>query len=210
MSKEYLVKKVKGNSNGDFLKSDIWKEAVVLSDFNYPWEVDLAPPMTFQAYHDGEWLHCLYHVTDKDVRVYVNQNDKAEVIHGDRVEIFFRQDEKLNPYYCLEIDPLARVYDYCASYHRKFDATWSWPSGHLKVQAEQTEIGYSVYCMISLNSLKQLGLLKDSQLQVGVFRGKCVEVNLVNDNMKWISWVKPDSVSPDFHISSAFGVFKLG
>ncbi|WP_285316268.1 hypothetical protein [Providencia rettgeri] len=26
---------------------------------------------------------------------------------------------------------------------------------------------------------------------------------------KWISWIKPDSVKPDFHIPSAFGTCKF-
>ena len=60
-----------------------------------------------------------------------------------------------------------------------------------------------------MESLKHLGLLNDMQLQTGLFRGKCLELDIAKENMKWISWMKPDSVHPDFHIASAFGVLQL-
>ena len=50
--------------------------------------------------------------------------DKADVVFEDRVEMFFSRDPRMADYYCLEIDSRGRVYDYRASYYRKFDPTW--------------------------------------------------------------------------------------
>jgi hypothetical protein len=51
----------------------------------------------------------------------VVKNDKLEVVNSERVEIFFRKDEALTPYYGLELDANGRVLDYEAEYHRKFN-----------------------------------------------------------------------------------------
>jgi hypothetical protein len=165
--------------------------------------------MEFKAQHDNQWLFCFFKVRDNDIRFLAQKNDKAEVIAGDRVEIFFRKDSRLESYYCVEIDPLGRIYDYRAAYYRKFDVDWSWPPGHLKVKALREATGYSVWAAFSLESLDQLGLLKHGKLEAGLFRGKCVRPDPANPEMRWISWVKPDSTTPDFHIPSSFGIFEL-
>jgi hypothetical protein len=182
-----------------------WSLVVGLSDFTYPWESEAAPTMIFKACHDSRWLYCQFEVIDHDPKVFVATNSKQEVILGDRVEIFFRKSVEMNAYYCLEIDLLGRIYDYQASWYRIFDPQWSWPAGELKVDARKTDDGYTVTAAISLQSLEQLGLLKANELQAGIFRGKCVS----RDNMKWISWVSPQSEFPDFHVPSAFGMLKL-
>ena len=74
---------------------------------------------------------------------YVHDNNKMEVVDSDRVEIFFRRDEMLDPYYCLEMDPLGRVLDYKANFYRKFDYEWQWPGNNpLIIRSEYTESGY--------------------------------------------------------------------
>lgn len=210
--KTYHVKRIANHSihtADDHPDPYFRKGAEELSDFIYPWENYTAPSMTFKSVHDNDWLYCFFQVEDDDIRTYVNTNEKAEVIYGDRVEIFFRQDEQLSSYYCLEVDPHARIYDYQAAHYRKFDVQWSWPSGHLRVRADRHPAGYSVKLALSLKSLHQLGLLKNEQLQVGLFRGKCIVPTRGNPEMRWISWAKPDSPTPDFHIPSAFGIFQL-
>lgn len=190
--------------------ADAWATAQRLSDFSYPWENEVAPPLTFRALHDSEWLYVRFEVEDDPPLVHVSVNAKAEVLQSDRVEIFFRPNEKMDTYYCLEVDPLARVYDYRAAYHRQFDPQWSWPHEQLRVRSSQTENGYVVVMGISKQSLRELGLLRNRQLQVGLFRGKCVSVGPdESKKMKWISWVKPDAPTPDFHLPAAFGIFSL-
>ena len=159
--------------------------------------------------HNNEHLCCRFHVVDTDVKVYVDKNHKKEVVHGDRVEMFLTADEKLDTYYCLEIDPNGRVFDYAASFYRKFHESWQWPVNQLHVESDQGKEGYSILYSVTLSSLHQLGLIKNNELQVGLYRGRCMEINLENEKMQWASWVEPDSVKPDFHIPSSFGVFKL-
>lgn len=189
--------------------ADAWATAQRLSDFSYPWENEVAPPLTFRALHDPEWLYVRFEVEDDPPLVHVSVNAKAEVLQSDRVEIFFRPSEKMNPYYCLEVDPLARVYDYRAAYHRQFDPNWSWPNEQLRIRSSQMENGYVVVMGISKQSLHELGLLKNQHLQVGLFRGKCVSIGPDESEMKWISWIKPDALTPDFHLPTAFGNFSL-
>lgn len=130
-------------------------------------------------------------------------------MHGDRVEMFLTADEKLDTYYCLEIDPTGRVFDYAASFYRKFRESWQWPDNQLHVKSHRSEVGYSILYSISLRSLIELKLLKNNELRVGLYRGRCMEIDLENEKMQWASWVKPDSEEPDFHIPSSFGVFRL-
>lgn len=209
--KAYQVKKLKGSEikvtgKGDDPK---WKEAVELTDFIYPWENEKPPFTSFKALHSDNWLYCLYKVEDNNINVFVKTNKKNEVVSSDRVEIFFRKDQQLSPYYGLELDPNARVYDYEANYHRNFNPSWSWPEGQLIVKANKYSGGYTVEVAVSKKSLKELSLLNGNKIEAGIFRGNCTEITEDNSKIKWISWVKPDSPTPDFHIPSAFGILIL-
>lgn len=208
----YLIRKV----NTDFRITGLgatpaWNGAALLSDFCYPWEDDVPRNTVFRAVHGPEWIYFRFEVDDAHVHVETVNNDKSEVIDSSRVEIFFRRDEQLSPYYCLEVDATGRVLDYTGHFHRQFDFQWSWPSGALQVSALPYEGGYHVEMAISKASLKKLGLLDEesSQLQAGLFRAQCTHTVVARDHMRWISWIKPDAPLPDFHIPSAFGVLRL-
>ncbi len=209
--KSYSVKKLQGDDFTITGKGDnpVWKKAAELSAFSYPWENEKAPFTSFKALHSKDWLYCFYKVKEENINVYVKNNDKSEVVYSDRVEIFFRKDDRLSPYYCLELDPHGRVYDYEAEYHRKFNPNWSWPVKQLIVKANKLKDGYSVEIAISKRSLMQLGLLKGKSIEAGLYRGECIEITEDNSKIKWISWVRPDSPTPDFHIPSSFGVLEL-
>ena len=209
--KSYAVKNIGDkeiiiNGKGD---NQLWENAIALTDFIYPWENETPPLTSFKALHSKDWLYCLYNVKDDNMNVYVKTNEKSEVVYSDRVEIFFRKDAQLSPYYGLELDPHGRVYDYQAEYHRKFTSTWSWPAGQLIVKANIVEGGYTVEIAISKKSLKSLGLLKGKIIEAGLYSGDCVEITEDNSKIKWISWVRPDSPTPNFHIPSSFGVLEL-
>jgi hypothetical protein len=207
----YIVKKASGpirlSGKGDDPR---WREADTLSDFSYPWDRGTPQPTAFLALHDEQWVYFLFHVTDDDVHIAApDTNDKLEVASSSRAEIFFRIDERLDPYYCLEIDPKGRVLDYEATYHRSFDFKWSWPAGALRVQTSMRRDGYSIELAISKTSLRDLSLLKNNTLHAGVFRANCKLKSNGEPEFEWISWKKPDSESPDFHIPSSFGIFQL-
>ena len=210
-SKTYKVKKIKAaelviTGKGD---SPLWKNATELTDFIYPWEKVTPSFTSFKALHSKDWLYCLYQVKDDHINVLVKTNEKLEVLSSDRVEIFFRKDDQMLPYYGLELDPHGRVYDYMAEYLRKFTSTWSWPAGELIVKANKVTDGYTVEIAISKKSLKQLELIKGNRIEAGLYRGDCVEITVDNSKIKWISWVIPDSQTPNFHIPSSFGVLVL-
>lgn len=210
-TKTYHVRRIRGASIDITGKGDNpeWRNAVVLSDFMYPWENIKSTSMTFKALHSEDWLYLLYNVKDDDIKVYVNTNDKSEVMRSERVEIFFRKDDRLSPYYGLELDPLARVMDYEAEYHRKFNPNWAWPEEKLIVKTDRTKHGYTVEVAIHKGSLRSLGLLSGKKIEAGIFRAECNDTHGKEGAMKWISWLKPDSETPDFHIPSSFGVLIL-
>jgi hypothetical protein len=116
----------------------------------------------------------------------------------------------MNPYYCLELDPRARVLVYEATYYRNTNFEWNWPEGQLEVLSSSTPDGYIVEARISIQSLMTLGILKDDRsIDAGLFRGDFFSITNNTPEVKWISWVHPDSEKPDFHIPSAFGKLKF-
>jgi hypothetical protein len=183
---------------------------MVLTDFCYPWSVQPPPVMSFRSLWDDERFYFRFDVKSTDVRTYSKDNHKMEVVDSDRVEIFFRSNERLDPYYCLEMDPHGRILDYKACFYRIFDYEWQWP-GHdqLNVKSAQIESGYIVEGSITLTSFRDLALLNNNELQAGLFRGECLKVRDPQSGFSWISWVKPDADHPDFHIPSSFGVIRL-
>ena len=70
--------------------------------------------------------------------------------------------------------------------------------------------GSTLEFALSKKSLKKFGLLKRNKIQAGLYRGECIELKDGKAEFKWISWVKPDSKTPDFHIPSSFGLLVLG
>jgi len=117
-----------------------------------------------------------------------------------------KANDSMNPYYCLEIDATGRVMDYTGVYYRKMDYTWPWPHEQLIIKSSSIPGGYIVEFAISIQSLKQLGLFQHKRLQAGLFRAECTGMVNGKSDLKWISWIKPPSTKPDFHIPSAFGV----
>jgi hypothetical protein len=211
--KPYLVRKISGDLavTGDG-SSPEWKQSASLVDFSYPWEKETARRTAFKSVHGERWIYFLFEVDDPQVHVEVVTNDKLEVIDSSRVEIFFRTDERLSTYYCLEMDAAGRVLDYCGHFHRRFDFSWGWPAESLEVKARRHGGGYTVEAAVSKDSLKSLGLLSTTSphLQAGLFRAECTHTVAPREHMRWISWIHPDSASPDFHIPSAFGELNLG
>lgn len=199
----YQVKKTTNKPGPD------WKEAGVLTRFSYPWE-DATPPKTsFQAMYDDDNFYFRYEVTDPHMLTYVDTNDKMEVVNSERVEIFFQVDEKLETYYCLEMDPLGRVLDYKAHFYRNMEFDWEWPADALTVETQRTEQGYLLNGSITLESLKNLGILKGNKMVAGLYRGHCVKLEGTNADLRWISWIDPKTPEPDFHVASSFGIMQF-
>jgi len=207
--KSYEVRKVKKSFFGKRKMNldAFWVSAQVLTDFEYPWENEEAPAIIFRAVHDTKRLYFRFDVIDTNICVISGSEDKMDVMDSDRVEIFFRQDAEMKQYYGLEMDPHGRNMDYKAEFYRKFDYTWKMP--RITVRAEYSLNGYKVWGCIEQNTLKELNLLQENKIEAGLFRGKCIRNENSENNFKWISWVKPESDKPDFHIPSAFGCLEL-
>jgi hypothetical protein len=186
-----------------------WARAAVLTDFLYPWEDDAPTGTTFKALHNTNWLYGLFNVRTENLIVYRVHNEKSAILLSDRVEIFLKKDDRLSPYYCLEIDPAGRVYDYKAQYHRVFNTDWSWPPDQLHIKTSMSQEGYTVELAIHKDSLLALGVLQSNSIAAGLYRAACTDIRHNKATMKWISWVKPDSTEPDFHIASSFGTLLL-
>ena len=203
----YQAKKVKESTN---LENVDWQQAELLSDFISPWQ-DAPAHTTFRALWDDNNLYFRFDVVEPNIMVYSDTNDEQEVVRSERVEIFFRQNEDLNPYYCLEMDASGRVFDYQAAHYRQFKPGWSWPEGQLEVKASNSSDGYKVTGRVSLQSLKNLGLLNDHKLQVGLFRGRRTsqQESGSDADFHWISWIHPETAEPDFHVASSFGQLLL-
>ena len=207
--KEEKVYFAKKQSPIDVTSGPDWSLAQKLDDFSYPWREEIPSATIFQAVWDDHNFWFRFEVEDENILVYRDKDLKEEVVYSDRVEIFFKKDDKMTPYFCLEMDPLSRVLDYDAHFYRKVNFGWKWPDNGLSVKGTKTGTGYVVEGNISLASLKKLGMLNDGKLLAGLFRGECVALNGKNADLRWISWVDPQTERPDFHVPSAFGVIEL-
>lgn len=209
--KTYTVKKIDRPIEITGRGQDVlWDQAVPLTDFSYPWRDETAPKTTFKALWTDSHFFFLYRAADTEIITKERGLGERDPVDSDRVEIFFKANDKMNPYYALEMDALGRLLDTEGRYHRNIDFTWNWPAGELVLQASRDNSGYVVEGSISFSSLEELGMYQgDGELKAGLYRGEYVTDDKGEITTKWISWVMPDSETPDFHIPSSFGLLKL-
>ncbi len=202
------IEKEKLNING-YGDDVLWSRANTLIDFNSPWSKDAIKNIEFRALWDKENLFFQFKVGDTSI--YIDKTDSSfnSIGNSDRVELFFRSDHRLNPYYCLEIDPTARIMDFKAFPNRNFEFDWDFSTKDLKVKSNISKDGFVVEGSIGIDYLKQLDLIHDNRIEVGVFRAKYNRKNNLKYEPTWISWVEPESNVPNFHIPSSFGIFNL-
>lgn len=182
-----------------------WESAAIETSFTFPWQQREAPATEFRALADDARFYFAFRVEDADI-VIDDGNDEAAVARGDRVELFFAPDLSLGSYFCLEIDPGGRVLDYRAAFYRDFDDSWDLPG--LVVATAISETGYVVEASIPHAALREAGLptLRGEGRQLaGIFRAELSHLSGAALLEEWISWVRPSSDEPDFHIPSAFG-----
>lgn len=190
-----------------------WKQATVLSDFTYPWRDELAPLTKFRGVWSDGYFYFLFEADDGYVHLVddpsIGEEDQA--VGSDRVEIFFKNQKNTKPYYSLEMDASGRLFDSKATFDKRngIDREWDWLDGHLEIRSSTQGRRYTVEGRISIGSLKELELLTDRVLYAGLYRGEYAMGEDGEMAVKWISWVKPDSPTPNFHIPSSFGVIRL-
>ena len=184
-----------------------WSKLETHGQLLYPWDAD-GPKTTFKIYCNDSHLHFQFIAEGPAPLVYVKENHKLEVRHSERVELFFRSDVKMQPYYCLEMDPHGRVLDYRAEHYRQFDREWAWPN-ELGIKVEQKEGVYTLSGRLQLATLQQLDLLKGGRIEMGFYRGHCTAIENDLGIIQWSTWVDPNTEEPDFHVGGSFGVVEL-
>lgn len=209
--KEYQVILIDKNqkNNDPVLTPFFLEKANCLTDFCSPWKTDSFSKIEFKALHDGENFYFSFRVFDTDIYIDRKDNSFASIGNSDRVELFFRTNESLNPYYCLEIDTSGRIMDFKALPEKDFDFSWKWPKNDIEVKTSKDEISFIVEGRISIQSLKDLNLIQNNTIEAGVFRAKFSLVENLQYEPTWISWVNPNTETPNFHIASSFGKFIL-
>ncbi|MFH6957543.1 sugar-binding protein [Flavobacterium aquidurense] len=209
--KEYQVILADKNlkNNKQILDLSLWEKANCLTDFCSPWKKDPVSKIEFRAFWDLDNLYFNFRVFDTDV--YIDQKDGSfdSIGNSDRVELFFRTNDSLNPYYCLEIDTAVRIMDFKAYPERNFDYDWKWPKKEIEVTTSKDDISFTVQGRISIQSLRDLNLIQNNTIEAGVYRAKFSLAQNLQYEPTWISWVNPNTEKPNFHIASSFGKFVL-
>ncbi|MEL6671333.1 MAG: sugar-binding protein [Bacteroidota bacterium] len=208
MSSAYRVMPVslKEASKTDFARSP----GRLLTDFVFPWEQKQPPATRFKAWYTPEHLYFFFSVEDLDVVLAAGNSEAEAAVQSDRVELFFACNDSLNPYYALEMDPRGWVFYSRGTFYRQLDTDWRWPG--LIVEGKLVAGGYEVRGSIPMASLDSLNLWQDeaqTQWKVAVLRAEFSHGETGDIQHSWISWQRPDSPHPDFHIPSAFGDWVL-
>jgi len=189
----------------------LWDHAHKMTDFNSPWDDAPIKEIDFKALWSDSHLYIKFRVADNQVHINNSDSDICTDTIGesDRVELFFRSNDQLDPYYCLEIDPSPRVMDFKAKPNKDFDFDWQWPSEDLQVKSHISETHFTVEISLSLKSLKELDLLKNNVIETGIYRAKYNKQTDGSFEPIWIPWVNPQTETPNFHIASSFGKLEL-
>ena len=77
------------------------------------------------------------------------------------------------------------------------------------MKSSKNSNSFTVEGAISIDSLKKFHLIKDNKIETGIFRAKYNSTDAINFEPTWISWVNPNTETPNFHIASSFGVLEL-
>lgn len=206
-----------------------WAQAVPETRFIFPWKPVPAPATEFRALSDGANLFFTFRVQDTDIVVLERLRDEEDAVFEDRAELYFARDDRLEHYYCLEVDSRGRAFDYHGSFYRQLDPGWNCPG--LETKATPLEQGYVVEGRIPWAAFQALGfaaLQPGARVRCGLFRaeftpdrsGRQVQQTETLHNRgrkldgpppleEWMSWVDPKTKEPDFHVPSALGWLQI-
>jgi len=195
---------ITGNGN-----DSLWSKANVLTDFISAWDNEPVKKIEFKSLWNTEKLFFKFKVYDSEVHIDKTDNSIDSIGNSDRVELFFRSDANLDPYYCLEIDPSPRIMDFRAYPNKNFEFDWKWPKDDLLVKSSIKKDYFVVEGAISLSSLRKFNLFKDNKIETGIFRAKYNQQKDLTFEPTWISWVNPNTETPNFHTPTSFGELHL-
>ncbi len=209
--KEYNVNCVKPgtlevNGKGNNLA---WNEADVLTDFVSAWDSKTHSLIEFRALWDSKKLFFCFKVFDSEINIDKKDDSLESINNSDRVELFFRTNDTLTPYYCIEIDPTSRILDFKAYPKKNFKFDWSWPKNDIAIKSDIQDDYFTVEGAICIDSMLKLNLIHNHKIETGIFRAKYNKSENSRYEPTWISWVNPNTEFPDFHTPTAFGVLNL-
>lgn len=170
----------------------VGSEPVTLTGLFAPWD-GIEDNTIFTCSADSARFYFSYEVVDSTITLVEPFTGELDVNPEDRVEIFFSTSLEMDPYFCLEIDPMGRVMDYSCRYYRQYDYDWDMPS--LEVASDFTDDGYEITGSLSKAVLQELGINLDN-FYMGIFRADFHHDRPEN----WLSRLAPYRESPDFHI----------
>lgn len=189
------------------LSEKAWSSANVITEFQYPWEPEWAQPTTFRALYDDDFLYLGYQMEDDIIIAPDLVTDEQDLIEQDRVEIYVAADKTMREYFCIEMDVKGRKLDYKGKFHRQFDFTWQFEA--MDHKGIFTDKGYQVEAAISLNALRDLGVINDASFIAGVYRA---DFHYGQDSSVvhvYATWLNPSVDEPDFHVPASLGKFRL-
>lgn len=157
----------------------------------------------FKLSSSKDHLHFKFSVVDSSPILRKVPDDHNGIAVSDRVELFFAEDEQLNTYYGLEIDPEGRILSFKASHYRKVDFSWHWPADAVSLKRCYTSTGYIVEGKIKLTELKELNLIQDNKIKIGIFRADYYD-SIDRTKVNWFSLKNPKTREADFHVPEAF------
>jgi len=206
-----------------------WAAAKPLSSFSLPWNPEPPPKTEFRALHDASFLYFTFDMDDADIVSVDNFSDEADAVLEDRAELYFAADDQMARYVCIEVDSRGRVFDYAASYYRKFDPSWKLDG--LATAASPRSDGYVVEGRIPLKTLARLGFpifRPGARIRCGIFRAefshdrnaKASPAKPSIHNLgrpthgpppieRWMTWIDPKTTEPDFHVPTSLGWLKF-
>lgn len=206
-----------------------WGEAAVEKRFVFPWKQAPAPGTEFRALCDSTNFYWSFKVRDADIVALDNLRDEEDAVLEDRVEIYLSLDDRMEKYYCLEVDSRGRVFDYAGSYYRRLNSAWNLEG--LAAKAASLPDGYEIEGRIPLKSLAALGfpeLGPGVKIRFGLYRaefshdrtGRSAERRESIHTMgrrvegpppieEWLSWVDPVTKEPDFHVPATLGWLEI-
>ena len=184
------------------IESKEWKHGTLVNKLIAPWDDSCSNTTEFYAFVSNNYFNFGFNVPDDRV-ITIPFKEELDVASEDRVEMFFSKDKSIEKYYCIEIDPTGNILDYSVRFYRDFDESWGFSETSIK--AKITDSGYVVEGRILLKELQNIGIV--DQFYFGIFRADFKSHR--EDDVCWHSWIKPNSLDPDFHIPSAFALTSI-
>jgi hypothetical protein len=153
-------------------------------------------------------LYILFQVEDQNLLIKDSIINESGIVAEYRVEFYFSKNNKMDEYFCIEIDPLGRVLDYKASYYRKFNNQWNIDG--IIFGSKVYPKSYHLEISIPLKSITKMGIDISTDFYVGLFRADLENSVLGSKgNENWLSWINPKTPEPYFHIPGTLGIFQF-